>query len=149
MYLLALWFELRTIEDAPKRAKSHSERMEIDRKLAVVGNSRRRLWKGALIFSGLVLLATAVVMVFVPTEHVLLELGAMVAGLVAGAVLVRFGVTKRWMGSAVLVLFIAVWFALGTAGYAWFGGFLAGASAGVAWGRAAGNRAKEPVASDS
>lgn len=118
----------------------------MNRKLAVVTSSRRRPWKGALIFSGLVVLATVAVMVFVPTEKVLLEVGAMVAGLLAGAVLVRFGVTKRWMGSAVLVLFIAVWFALGTAGYAWFGGFLAGTSAGVAWGRAARNRAKQPVA---
>jgi hypothetical protein len=86
-------------------------------------------------------------MVFLPTAHVLLEVGAMAAGLFAAAFLVRFGVTKQWMGSVVLVLFIAVWFALETAGYAWFGGFLAGAAAGVAWGRAAGNRAKRPAAS--
>ncbi|MGF9648890.1 hypothetical protein AAIH32_12995 [Pseudarthrobacter oxydans] len=112
-----------------------------------MASNRKRPWKGALIFSGLVLLATVSVMVFVPTDQVVLEVGAMVAGLLAGAVLVRFGVTKRWMGSAVLVLFIAVWFALGTAGYAWFGGFLAGAAAGVAWGRVAGNRAKQPVGS--
>lgn len=111
-----------------------------------MGSNRRRPWKGALIFSGLVVLATVAVMVFVPTEQVLLELGAMVAGLLAGAVLVRLGVTKRWMSSAVLVLFIAVWFALGTSGYAWFGGFLAGAAAGVAWGRTAGNRAEDPTA---
>jgi hypothetical protein len=70
-------------------------------------------------------------MVFVPTEQILLELGAMVVGLLAGAVLVRFGVTKRWIGYDVLVLFIVVWLALCRAGYAWFGGFLAGASAGV------------------
>jgi hypothetical protein len=120
--------------------------MEMDRKLAVVLGSRRRPWKGALIFSGLVLLATVAVMVFVQTKHVLLELGAMVTGLFAGAVVVRFCLTKRWMGFAILVLFIAVWFALDTAGYAWFGGFLAGASAGVAWGRVAGTRAKQPVA---
>lgn len=116
--------------------------MEIKRKLAVVGSNRRRPWKGALIFSGLVLLATVAVMVFVPTKQVLLEIGAMSAGLLAAALLVRFGVTKRWMSSVVLVVFIAVWFALGTAGYAWFGGFLAGASAGVAWGRTVENRAK-------
>lgn len=92
------------------------------------------------------MLATISVMVVVPTEQVLLEVAALVAGLLAGAILVRFGVPRRWMGPAVLVLFIAVWFALGTAGYAWFGGFLAGPSAGVARGRAAGSRTKQPVA---
>jgi hypothetical protein len=110
-----------------------------------MGSSRRRPWKGALIFSGLVLLATVAVMVFVPTEQVLLELGAMIAGLLAGGLLVRFGVTRRWMSPVILVLFIAVWFVLGTAGYAWFGGFLAGTAAGVAWGRAVGNRPEQPV----
>lgn len=129
------------------RGYGRFKRMETNRKLTVVRSNRRRPWKGALIFSGLVLLATVSVMVFVPTEQVLLEIGAMIAGLLAGAVLVRFGVTKRWMSSVVLVLFIAVWFALGTAGYAWFGGFLAGASAGVAWGRAVGNRTIKPAPS--
>lgn len=100
----------------------------------------RRPWKGALIFSWLVLLASISVMVFVPREQVPLEVAVLIAGLLAGAVLVRFGVSRRWMSSVVLVSFIAVWFALDTAGYAWFGGFLAGASAGVAWGRIFRNR---------
>lgn len=112
----------------------------------MMGTNRQRPWKGALIFSGLVVLAVISVMVFVPTERVLLEVGALTAGLLAGTGLVRFGVPRRWMGSVVLVLFIAVWFALGTAGYAWFGGFLAGASAGVAWGRAVANRTVRPAA---
>lgn len=112
-------------------------------RLGMMGNSRRRPWIGALIFSGLVLMGTISIMVFVPTEQVLLEVGAMIAGLLAGAVLVRFGVPRRWMGSVVLVLFIAVWFALGTAGYAWFGGFLAGACVGVAWGRLVADRTRE------
>ena len=108
--------------------------------------SRRRPWEGALIFSGVVLLATISVMVFVPTERVVLEVGAMLAGLGVGAGLSRFGVPRRWVGSVVLILFIAVWFALGTAGYAWFGGFLAGTLAGVARGRAVANRTVQPAA---
>jgi hypothetical protein len=100
-----------------------------------------------MIFSGLVLLASISVMVFVPTEQVLLEVAVLIAGLLAGAVLVRFGVSRRWISSVVLVSFIAVWFALGTAGYAWFGGFLAGASAGVAWGRIVRNRTVKAAAS--
>ena len=112
--------------------------------MGMMETNRRRPWKGALIFSALVLLAAISVMVFVPTDRVLLEMGALTAGFLAAAGLVRFGVPRRWMGSVVLVLFIAVWFALGTAGYAWFGGFLAGASAGVAWGRAVANRTVRP-----
>jgi hypothetical protein len=109
--------------------------------------TRRRPWKGALIFSGVVLLATISVMVVVPTERVLLETGAMLAGLTAGACLTRFGVPSRWVASVILILFMAVWFALGTAGYAWFGGFLAGTLAGVAWGRGVANRTVQPAAS--
>lgn len=109
----------------------------------MMADNHRRPWIGALIFSGLALVGTISIMVFVPTGQVLLEAGVMMAGLVAGAVLVRFGISRRWMGSVVLVLFIAAWFALGTAGYAWFGGFLAGACAGVAWGRMAANRTRE------
>ena len=115
------------------------------RKLVAV-TSRRRPWKGALIFSGVVLLATISVMVLVPTERVLLEVGAMLAGLGVGAWFSRFGVPRRWVGSVVLILVIAVWSALGTAGYAWFGGFLAGTLAGVAWGRAVANRTVQPAA---
>ncbi|WP_258062450.1 hypothetical protein [Arthrobacter sp. B0490] len=111
-----------------------------------MAGDRRRPWKGALIFSGLVLLATVSVMVFVPTGQVLLEVGVLIAGLLAGAALTRFGVTRRWMGSVVLVVFIAVWFALGAAGYAWFGGVLAGAWGGVAWGRMVAHRTAEAQA---
>lgn len=107
----------------------------------------RRPWKGALIFSGLVVSASISVMVFVPTEQVPLEIAALLAGLLAGALLVRFGVSRRWMGSVVLLTFIAVWFALGISGYAWFGGFLAGTAAGVAWGRKVRNRTVEATAS--
>jgi hypothetical protein len=111
-----------------------------------MGKSRRLPWKGSLIFSGLVLLATVAVMVFVPTEQVLLEVGVLIAGLLAGSRLVRFGVPRRWIGSLVLVLFLVVWLALGTAGYAWFGGFLAGTCAGVAWVRAVENRTASAAA---
>lgn len=79
-------------------------------------------------------------MVFVPTEQVLLEIAALVAGLLAGAVSVRFGGSRRWMGSVVLLSFIAVCFALGTFGYVWFGGFPAGTAAGVVWGRVVSRR---------
>lgn len=116
------------------------------RKLEVVTKNRRRSWKGALILSGVVVLATMSVMVLVPTEQVLLEAGAMLAGLGVGAWFTRFGVPRRWMGSAVLLLFFALWFGLGTAGYAWFGGFFAGTLAGFAWGRVVANRTVQEAA---
>lgn len=97
-----------------------------------VANKARNTVRGLLVLSGVALLATTAVMVFVPTERIWLEIGALAAGLGAGAWLARFGVSGRWTGSAVVVLFIAVWFALGTAGYAWFGGFLAGTGIGAA-----------------
>jgi hypothetical protein len=114
--------------------------------LAIVAKSRRRPWKGSLIFSGVVLLATISVMVFVPNERVVLEVGALLAGLAVGALFLRFGVPRRWMSSVVLILFVVVWFALGVAGYAWFGGFLAGTFVGLAWGRAVQNRTVSPAA---
>ena len=91
---------------------------------------------GSLVFSAMVLLATVAVMVFVPSQQVVLEVVVMLAGLCLGALCSRFGVSRPWMGSVILVVFLAVWFALGAAGYAWFGGCLAGVWLGVAWGRA-------------
>jgi hypothetical protein len=93
-----------------------------------------------------VLLATVSVMVFVPNERLVLEIGALLAGLAVGTLFLRFGLPRRWMGSVVLILFVVVWFALGTAGYAWFGGFIAGTFMGVAWGRAVKNRTVKPAA---
>jgi hypothetical protein len=116
------------------------------RKLEVVKDNRRRSWKGALILSGVVLLATIAGMVFAPRERVLLEVGAMLAGLGGGAWLTRFGVSRQWIGSVVLVLFVAVCVVLGSSGYAWFGGFFAGTLAGVAWGRALANRTVQVAA---
>lgn len=112
----------------------------------MVGNSRRRPLKGFLILGVLIFLAAVSVMVVVPTARVLLEVGALAAGLLAGAGLVRFGVSRRWMSSLVLILFIAVWFALGSAGYAWFAGFFAGACGGIVWGRIVANQTLEPPA---
>ncbi|TFC92837.1 hypothetical protein E3T19_00615 [Cryobacterium sp. TMT4-31] len=112
----------------------------------IVTTTRRRPWKGALIFSGVVLLATIAGVVFVPRERVLLEVGAMLAGLGVGAWLTRFGVPRPWIGSVVLVLFVAVCVILGSSGYAWFGGFFAGTLAGVAWGRAVANRTVQAAA---
>lgn len=116
------------------------------RKLVVVVKNRRSPWKGLLIISGLVLLATISVMVFVPNDKVLVEVGSLLAGLALGACFLRFGVPRPWMGSVVLVLFVIVWFILGASGYAWFGGFLAGTIAGLAWGRAAKIRTVAPTA---
>jgi hypothetical protein len=105
---------------------------------------------GSSIFGGIVLLATVAVMVFIPTERRLwLEIGALVTGLVVSIWMVRFGVParwQRWISLIALLLFIATWFALGTAGYAWFGGFLAGAAIGVAWAHAT-NRSRQPTIS--
>lgn len=106
-----------------------------------MGRKRQLPWKGSLIFSAVVVMAVVSVMVFVPTAQVPTEIGALIAGLVAGAYTTRFGFPRRWIGSLVLLLFVVIWFLLGESGYAWFGGFLAGALAGVAWGRAIRNRA--------
>lgn len=105
---------------------------------------------GSSIFGGIVLLATVAVMVFIPTERQLwLEVGALVMGLVVSIWVVRFGVParwQRWISPVALLLFIATWLALGTAGYAWFGGFLAGTAIGVAWAHAT-NRSRKSATS--
>jgi hypothetical protein len=108
--------------------------------------TRRLPWKGALILSGVVALATLSGMVFVPRERVWLEVGVMLAGLGVGTWLTRFGVSRRWMGTVALIVFIAVCVLLGESGYAWFGGFFAGTLAGVAWGRIVANRTVQPAA---
>lgn len=91
---------------------------------------------GSLIFSAMVLLVTVAIMVLVPTQQVVLEVVAMLAGLGLGTFCTRFGLSRRWIAPVILVVFLVVWFTLGTAGYAWFGGFLAGIWLGVAWGLA-------------
>lgn len=91
---------------------------------------------GSLVFSAMVLLATVAVMVLVPTQQVILEAAAMLAGLSLGTWCTRFGLSRRWIAPVILLVFLAVWFTLGAAGYAWFGGFLAGVWLGVAWGLA-------------
>lgn len=75
-------------------------------------------------------------MVLVPTQQVILEVVAMLGGLGLGTICTRVGLAWRWMAPVILVVFFAVWFTLGTAEYAWFGGFLAGVWLGVAWGLA-------------
>ena len=105
---------------------------------------------GSSIFGGIILLATVAVMAFIPTERRLwLEIVALVAGLVVSIWVVRFGVParwQRWISPVALLLFIATWLALGTAGYAWFGGSLAGTAIGVAWAHAT-NRSRKSATS--
>lgn len=93
---------------------------------------KKHSWIGWLTFSGVALVATICIMVFVPTGQIPLEFGALVAGLAAGFLSLRYGVQRRWMFSVILLIFVVVWFILGTAGYAWFGGFLSGIFAAVA-----------------
>jgi hypothetical protein len=77
------------------------------RKSVFVGLDRRRPWKGSLIPGGLIVVGAVSVMVLVPIEQVLLEVGVLTAGLLAGTGFGRFGVPGQWMRIVVLVVFIA------------------------------------------
>lgn len=104
---------------------------------------RRNSWEGSLIFSGVVLMATLSVMVFVPNDTVFA--GGRFVTCRSGC---WFSVSSVWLTSAVDGFRCSGFVRCGVVGlgYAWFGGFLAGTFAGLAWGRAAGSRTRGPVA---
>lgn len=77
--------------------------------------------------------ATLALIVFRPAQQPALELGLLAAGLIAGAVFLRFGVPRVWMVHLVLLAFMVITFMLGKYFIGWFFGFGAGANLGVAW----------------
>lgn len=89
--------------------------------------------RDALILSGVILSATVAVILAGPQDHVSQEVLALLAGLAVGVWLLRFSPPWRWLAMLVLVLSLVLWLVLGPAGIAWFGGFVAGSQAGLAW----------------
>ena len=89
--------------------------------------------RDALILSGVILGATVAVILVGPQDHVSQEVLALLAGLALGVWLLRFSPSWRWLAMLVLVLSLVLWLVLGPAGIAWFGGFIAGSQAGLAW----------------
>ncbi|CAI3793513.1 hypothetical protein [Pseudarthrobacter sp. MM222] len=89
--------------------------------------------RNALILSGVLLSATVAVILVGPQDHVSQEVVALLAGLAVGAWLLRFSPPWRWLAMLVLVLSLVLCLVLGPVGIAWFGGFIAGTQAGLAW----------------
>ena len=106
--------------------------------------------RNALILSGVLLSATVTVILIGPQDHVPQEVVALLAGLAVGVWLLRFSPPWRWLAMVVLVLSLVLCLVLGPAGIAWFGGFISGTQAGLAWqhaskrGRSA-KQAREPA----
>lgn len=69
--------------------------------------------------------------------------GGAFGGLAAGVWLPRFSPPWRWLAMLVLVLSLVLCLVLGPAGIAWFGGFISGTQAGLAWQHA--SKGRKPV----
>lgn len=91
--------------------------------------------RDALILFGVLLTSTVVVIILGPQGHVLQEVGALLAGLAVGVWLLRFSPPWRWLAVLTLVLSLVLCLVLGPVGIAWFGGFISGTQAGLAWQR--------------
>lgn len=102
--------------------------------------------RNALILSGVLLSATVAVILVGPQDHVTQEIPALLAGVAVGVWLLRFSPPWRWLAVLVLVLSLVLCLVLGPAGIAWFGGFISGTQAGLAWKHASERRkpAKRP-----
>lgn len=84
------------------------------------------------IIGGVMLIATLAILVFRPVLQPPLEIGLPMAGLNAGALLLRFGVPR--MVHLVRLAFTVITLMLGSYHFiGWFGGFGDGANLGVAW----------------
>lgn len=100
--------------------------------------------RNALILSGVLLSATVAVVLVGPQDHVSQEVVALLAGLAVGVWLLRFSPPWRWLAMLVLVLSLVLCLVLGPAGIAWFGGFISGTQAGLAWQHAK-KRSRKPA----
>ena len=89
--------------------------------------------RNALILGGVLLSATVAVILVGPQDHVSQEVVALLAGLAVGVWLLRFAPPWRWLAMLVLVSSLVLCLVLGPAGIAWFGGFISGTQAGLAW----------------
>jgi len=101
--------------------------------VVVVGRKAEHPVRNALILSGVLLSATVAVLLVGPKDHVMQEVVALLAGLAVGVWLLRFSPPWRWLAMLVLVLSLVLCLVLGPAGIAWFGGFISGTQAGLAW----------------
>jgi hypothetical protein len=101
--------------------------------VVVVGRNAEHPVRNALILSGVLLSATVAVVLVGPQDHVPQEVVALLAGLAVGVWLLRFSPPWRWLAMLVLVLSLVLCLVLGPAGIAWFGGFISGTQAGLAW----------------
>ena len=101
--------------------------------VVVVGRKAEHPVRNALILSGVLLSATVAVILVGPQDHVMQEVVALLAGLAVGVWLLRFSPLWRWLAMLVLVLSLVLCLVLGPAGIAWFGGFISGTQAGLAW----------------
>lgn len=98
-----------------------------------MGRKARHPVRDALILFGALLSATVTVILVGPQDHVWQEVAALFAGLAVGVWLLRFSPPWRWLAILVLVLSLILCLVLGPVGIAWFGGFIAGTQAGLAW----------------
>lgn len=89
--------------------------------------------RNALILGGVLLSATVAVILVGPQDHVSQEFVALLAGLAVGVWLLRFAPPWRWLAMLVLVVSLVLCLVLGPTGIAWFGGFISGTQAGLAW----------------
>jgi hypothetical protein len=112
--------------------------------LVVVGRKAEHPVRNALILSGVLLSATVAVILVGPQDHVSQEVVALLAGLAVGVWLLRFSPPWRWLAMLVLVLSLVLCLVLGPAGIAWFGGFISGTQAGLAW-QHAHKRSRQPA----
>ncbi|MDF9752720.1 uncharacterized protein YneF (UPF0154 family) [Arthrobacter sp. ES3-54] len=101
--------------------------------MVVVGRKAKHPARNALILSGVLLSATVAVILVGPQDHVSQEVIALLAGLTVGVWFLRFSPAWRWLAMLVLVLSLVLCLVLGPAGTAWFGGFISGTQAGLAW----------------
>lgn len=93
----------------------------------------RQQVRNALAFSGVLLAATAAVILVGPQDHAPQEWLALAAGLATGIWLLRFAPAWRWLSAVVLLLAFVLLLVLGPLGIAWIGGFVSGTQAGLAW----------------
>ena len=98
-----------------------------------MGKGTQHKVRGMLVFGVVLLAATVVVISAGPQDDVEQEGAALVAGLGASILWMRFGPLLRWLSLVIFASAFAVWLLLGPAGIAWMGGFIAGMNFGAVW----------------
>lgn len=85
------------------------------------------------IISAVVLIPTLAIMIFKPTAQPIVGFSLLLAGLIAGALLLRFKLPRAWMAHLALLAFLVITIMLGSYFLGWFGGFIVGSNLGVVW----------------